>query len=114
MSLNSLTLSGKLKNVRDFSNGTGTMVVAQLTQHSYRETMSGEQKRFAKFTIPVVIFDQAVAKAVLALDTDAENYTPELMLAGSLNTRYDRRPGVENADRQPPRTQVVVSSIDIA
>ena len=104
---NVLTVSGKLKNIKKFDQ-YGLMVVGQLTQRN------DEGK--ATFTIPIVTHSKAVAQILegLSADIDELGYTSEVVISGELNTKFDTRKGVDNADRKAPLTRIVISEVALA
>ena len=103
---NAINVSGKLKNIKKFDQ-YGLMVVGQLTQRN------DEGK--ATFTIPIVTFSKTVASVLEGLSERADDlgYTPEVAITGELNTKFDTRKGVDNADRKAPLTRIVISEIEL-
>lgn len=103
---NALSVSGKLKNIKKFDQ-YGLMVVGQLTQRN------DEGK--STFTIPIVTHNKEVAQVLekLAELTDDSGYTPEVVITGELNTKFDTRKGVDNADRKAPLTRIVIADVEL-
>jgi hypothetical protein len=81
--------------------------VGQLTQRN--------DDNKATFTIPIVTFSKAVATILEGLNQRADElgYTPEVNITGELNTKFDTRKGVDNADRKAPLTRIVISEIEL-
>lgn len=107
--MNKLTVSGKLKNIRTFNNGYGTLVVAQLTQKNGAER--------AKFTIPVACVSPELASTLQGLSelADSESgYTPDVIINGVLDTKFDTRRDVPNAERKQPLTRIMIESVELA
>lgn len=107
--MNKLTVSGKLKNVRTFNNNYGTLVVAQLTQKNGAER--------AKFTIPVAAIDPQLVSTLQGLSelADSESgYTPDVIISGVLDTKFDTRRDVPNAERKQPLTRIMIESVELA
>lgn len=104
--LNNLVVTGKLKNIKEF-NQYGLMVVGQLTQKNGTER--------AKFTIPVVTHDEKIAQILRGLQsqTSEGDYTPELVVSGRLDTKFDVRRDVAQADRRAPMTRILIESIEV-
>jgi hypothetical protein len=101
---NQISVSRKLKNVREFKNDRGTLMVAQLTQRDEHDR--------AVFTMPIVIHDTVVQDAVRSLDASRTNeYTVLVTINGQLNTRFDREPNKNMADRKPPFTRIVAQEV---
>lgn len=103
---NQISVSGKLKNVREFKNNRGTLMVAQLTQRDEHDR--------AVFTMPIVIHDAVTQKIVRDLDVarkSDEDYTVLVTINGQLNTRFDREPNKNLADRKPPFTRIVAQEV---
>jgi len=104
---NQIKVSGMLKNIKKFDQ-YGLMVVGQLTQR--------DENNKATFTIPIVTHSKVVAEILAGLDNakDAETgYTPEVVITGELNTKFDTRKNVDNADRKAPLTRIVISEIEL-
>ena len=107
--MNKLTVSGKLKNVRTFNNNYGTLVVAQLTQKNGAER--------AKFTIPVACIAPELVSTLQGLSELANSdtgYTPDVVITGSLDTKFDTRREVANDERRAPLTRIMIESIELA
>jgi hypothetical protein len=104
---NSMTMTGKLKNIREFDQ-YGLMMVAQLTQKVGNER--------AKFTIPIACFDEALAPALRGLREmqDELGFTPLVNITGELDTKFDTRRDVKNEDRNAPLTRILITSIELA
>ena len=104
---NKMTVSGKLKNIREFDQ-YGLMMVAQLTQKVGNER--------AKFTIPVACFDERIAPALRGLREmqDELGFTPVVNITGELDTKFDTRPNVQNDQRNQPLTRILITSVELA
>jgi len=101
---NQISVSGKLKNVREFKNNRGTLMVAQLTQRDEHDR--------AVFTMPIVIHDSGTQAIVRRLDASrTDDYTVLVTVNGQLNTRFDREPNKELSDRKPPFTRIVAQEV---
>lgn len=103
MNANAITLTGKLKNIREFDT-YGLIAVANLTQRN------DEGK--CTVTVPVLVKDKAVIEALRALPKDGDKTTPLVRISGMLVTKFDRRPGIDNDDRQAPYTQVQITEVE--
>jgi hypothetical protein len=104
---NTMTVSGKLKNIREFDQ-YGLMMVAQLTQKIGNER--------AKFTIPVACFDESIAPILRGLREmqDELGFTPVVNITGELDTKFDTRPNVQNEQRNQPLTRILITSVELA
>ena len=104
---NELTVTGKLKNIKEFDQ-YGLMIVGQLTQKVGSER--------AKFTIPVACFDESIASTLRGLREmqDGNGFTPVVNIVGELDTKFDVRQGVELSDRKPPLTRILIKSVELA
>lgn len=101
---NQISVSGKLKNVREYKNDRGTLMVAQLTQRDEHDR--------AVFTMPIVIHDSGTQEIVRSLDASrTDDYTVLVTINGQLNTRFDREPNKNLADRKPPFTRIVAQEV---
>ena len=104
---NQIKVSGLLKNIKKFDQ-YGLMVVGQLTQRN--------ENNKATFTIPVVTHSQEIASILAGLDElkNAETgYTPEVVITGELNTKFDTRKDVDNDKRKAPLTRIVINEIEL-
>jgi hypothetical protein len=101
---NTLTVTGKLKNIKEFDQ-YGLMIVGQLTQKVGNER--------AKFTIPVACFDESIAATLRGLREmqDGQGFTPVVNI---VDTKFDTRFGVENTDRRAPLTRILIKSVELA
>ena len=106
---NEMKVSGKLKNIRTFSNTYGTLVVAQLTQKNGVER--------AKFTMPIAVQAPELISTLQGLAELADSttgYTPDVIISGQLDTKFDTRRDVPNDERRQPLTRIMVESIELA
>jgi len=104
---NQIKVSGMLKNIKTYDQ-YGLMVVGQLTQR--------DENNKATFTIPIVTHSKVIAEILQGLDNakDSETgYTPVVEITGELNTKFDTRKGVDNADRKAPLTRIVISEVEL-
>jgi hypothetical protein len=104
---NQIKVSGMLKNIKKFDQ-YGLMVVGQLTQR--------DEANKATFTIPIVTHSKIVADILQGLDNGKNpetGYTAEVVITGELNTKFDTRKGVDNADRKAPLTRIVISEVEL-
>lgn len=109
MTQNQMTVSGKLKNIRTFNNNYGTLVVGQLTQKNGAER--------ATFTMPIACVSPELVstlKGLAELADEVTGYTPDVVISGQLNTKFDTRRDVPNAERKQPLTRIMVESIELA
>ena len=104
---NNMTVTGKLKNIREFDQ-YGLMMVAQLTQKVGNER--------AKFTIPVACFDKELAPILRGLREmqDDLGFTPVVNITGELDTKFDTRRDVKNEDRNATLTRILITSVELA
>lgn len=93
--MNTVTLSGNIKNVT--SKGTdGTITTANLSLY-------GDDGKCIT-TMPLVFIGNG--DSALGLDAGTK-----VQIVGELNTRFDRRPGIDNSKRFKPFTQIKVSEL---
>lgn len=101
---NAITLTGKLKNIREFDT-YGLIAVGNLTQRN------DEGK--CTVTVPVLVKDKTLIESLRALPKDSDKTTPQVRISGMLVTKFDRRPGIDNDDRVAPYTQVQITEIEL-
>ena len=94
-STNAVTLTGNIKNV--VSKGTqGNLVTGNIS-------LRGDDGKCIT-TMPLVFIDNGDSALGLTEGTLVQ-------VIGELHTRFDRRPGIENAQRYKPYTQIKVSEL---
>lgn len=92
---NAIFLKGTIKNIQKRGT-TNTIVTANLTQR--------DSDGKAVTTMPLVFINNGDSALGLEQDT-------EVHVIGRLKTRFDRRPGIDNADRYKPYTQIEVKTL---
>jgi hypothetical protein len=97
---NQVTISGRIKNIKSVGK-TGTIVTANLSQYGYNPETNRE---FCITTMPLVFIDNGDKALGLTDGTEVE-------IIGSIKTRFDKRPNIENANRFKPFTQIEVSTL---
>jgi len=99
---NKIEATGYIKNVQERGAGNYKVITANLTQRD----ADGK----CTFTMPLV-FTNDQAKLILGNLTWNEGVSEVVNLTGKLVTRFDRRPGIDNASRRAPYTQIEVASV---
>jgi transcriptional regulator of heat shock response len=107
MSVNEVTVSGKLKSIKEYKNERGTLMLAIITQRNEFDS--------AVFTMPVVIHNDDVQKVVRKLNESRNDsdYTQLVKVTGQLNTRFDKEPGKDASDRKAPFTRIVAEQVEL-
>ena len=100
---NTVQVTGYIKNVQERGSGNYKVITANLSQRN------DEGKCI--FTMPLV-FTNAETKSVLGNINWYEGVSQVVSLTGKLVTRFDRRPGIDNAERRAPYTQIEVVSVN--
>lgn len=109
MTQNQMTVSGKLKNIRTFTDARGTLVVGQLTQKNGAER--------ATFTMPIACLAPELVSTLQGLAELADattGYTPDVVITGQLNTKFDTRRDIPNAERKQPLTRIMIETVELA
>lgn len=101
--MNTVQVSGYIKNVQERGAGNYKVITANLTQRD----ADGK----CTFTMPLV-FTTSEAKKVLGNLSWVDGVSEVVSLSGKLATRFDRRPGIDNAERRAPYTQIEVSAVN--
>jgi hypothetical protein len=99
---NKIEATGYIKNVQERGSGNYKVITANLTQ---RDT-DGK----CTFTMPLV-FTNEQTKLIIGNLNWNDGTSEVVNLTGKLVTRFDRRPGIDNAERRAPYTQIEVSSV---
>jgi len=104
--MNTVTFKNSvIKNVVD-RNGFYTATI-----NDYEQLPTGRQ--ICSDSTRVVIFDENVIAQLRALNW-LEDQTAFINAEGIGNTRWDRRPNIDNKDRKPGLKQVVLTSVSQA
>jgi hypothetical protein len=99
---NKIEATGYIKNVQERGSGNYKVITANLTQ---RDT-DGK----CTFTMPLV-FTNEKTKLIIGNLNWNDGTSEVVNLTGKLVTRFDRRPGIDNAERRAPYTQIEVTSV---
>jgi hypothetical protein len=114
--LNEVTITGTIKNVRQFTGSKGTLVTGWLNQRDYSRLSDGTADRAVYVAgINIVALDDSTVGDLLSLDgarQGAEETIP-VTLKGRLITRFDRRPDVAEAARRAPQLQLEVFEVSV-
>lgn len=100
---NQVIATGYIKNVQERGSGNYKVITANLTQRG----ADGK----CTFTMPLVFTGPNAKNALGALSWN-EGVSQVVSLTGKLVTRFDRRPGIDNAERRAPYTQIEVVSVN--
>ena len=103
MSANQVTISGRIKNIKTVGS-KGNIVTANLSQYGYNFETNRE---FCITTMPLVFLQDG--DRALSLSDGAE-----VEIIGTLRTRFDKRPNIENSKRFKPFTQIQVDTLVVA
>lgn len=101
---NTVTISGTIKNVRNFTGSRGTMVTGWLNQRDVSRLGNGDADRIVYVAgINIVGFDGDVVKDLNMLDTARQGAeeTMQVTLKGRLKTKFDTRQVAESEKRAP-------------
>lgn len=101
--MNEVQVTGYIKNVQERGSGNYKVITANLSQRN------DEGK--CVFTMPLV-FTNSDTKNALANVSWIDGVSQVVTLTGKLVTRFDRRPGIDNAERRAPYTQIEVVSVN--
>lgn len=114
--LNEVTITGTIKNVRQFTGSKGTLVTGWLNQRDFSRLSDGTADRAVYVTgINIVALDDSTVGDLLELDKmrAGNEETQTVTLKGRLITRFDRRPDVAEAARRAPQLQLEVFEVSV-
>jgi hypothetical protein len=114
--INEVTITGTIKNVRQFTGSKGTLVTGWLNQRTYSRLPDGTADRAVYVTgINIVALDDSTVGDLLDLDKmrAGNEETQTVTLKGRLITRFDRRPEVAEASRRAPQLQMEVYEVSV-
>lgn len=97
---NQVSITGRIKNIKTVGS-KGEIITANLSQYAYNHETGRE---FCVTTMPLVFLTKNDQVLGLSEGTQVE-------VIGSLRTRFDKRPNIENAKRFKPFTQIQVESL---
>jgi len=101
---NAVTITGTIKNVRNFTGSRGTMVTGWLNQRDISRLGNGDADRVVYVAgINIVGFDGDVVKDLNMLDTARQGAEETMLvtLKGRLKTKFDTRQVAESEKRAP-------------
>ena len=104
--MNSITLTGNIKNITTKENGDWKIKTASFSQYAILD--SG--KTGCVFTFPIV-FTQSRLGLADGLTPNESGVIENVKLTGRLVTNFDRRKDVANEDRRKPWTQIEVQEL---
>jgi hypothetical protein len=113
---NEVTITGTIKNVRQFTGSKGTLVTGWLNQRTYSRLPDGTADRAVYVTgINIVALDDSTVGDLLEIDKmrAGNEETQTVTLKGRLITRFDRRPNVAEAARRAPQLQLEVFEVSV-
>jgi hypothetical protein len=111
---NEVTITGTIKNVRQFTGSKGTLVTGWLNQRDVSRTTDGVMDRLVYVAgINIVALDDSTVGDLLELDKARQGAeeTMQVTLKGRLITRFDRRPDVAETARRAPQLQLEVFEV---
>jgi hypothetical protein len=114
--LNEVTITGTIKNVRQFTGSKGTLVTGWLNQRDFSRLSDGTADRAVYVTgINIVALDDSTVGDLLEIDKmrAGNEETQTVTLKGRLITRFDRRPDVAEAARRAPQLQLEVFEVSV-
>ena len=107
--MNTVSLTGQIKNIKTKESGTWKIKTASFSQY----TILDSGKTGCVFTFPIV-FTQNRLGLTDGLTPDENGVIKNVTLTGRLVTNFDRRIDVKNEDRRKPWTQIEVSELAIS
>ena len=116
--MNEVKVTGKLKNIRIMTTKSGDRFVIgwfDQRQGSYFADGTGDREVYV-FGINFVSFDSLTIDLAEQLDNARQGQAQTLLvsLTGKLQTRFDRRVGIKEAERNAPQLQLVVEEMAVA
>ena len=109
---NTVTLTGKIKNVRTFTGSKGTMVTGWFDQREVSAFSNGEADRQVYVCgINVVALDDSTVGEILGVTRAGAEQSDLVTLNGRLVTRFDRRQDVAENARRAPQLQLEVFEV---
>ena len=109
---NTVTLTGKLKNVRTHTGSKGTMITAWFDQREVSAFSNGEADRQVYVCgINVVALDDSTVGEILGVTRAGAEQSDLVTLKGRLVTRFDRRQDVAETARRAPQLQLEVFEV---
>lgn len=109
---NTVTLTGKIKNVRSHTGSKGTMVTGWFDQREVSAFSNGEADRQVYVCgINVVALDDSTVGEILGVTRAGTEQSELITLKGRLVTRFDRRQDVAETARRAPQLQLEVFEV---
>jgi len=109
---NTVTLTGKIKNVKQYTGSKGTMVTGWFDQREVSAFSNGEADRQVYVCgINIVAMDDSTVGEILGVTRAGAEQSNLVTLKGRLVTRFDRRQNVAENDRRAPQLQLEVFEV---
>lgn len=116
--LNTVNAQGKLKNIKVSTTKSGdSFVIGWFDQRDVSYFNNGLSDRSVYvFGVNFISFDAETVKLAQELDRNRQgaDQTITVELIGRLSTRFDRRTGIKEADRNAPQLQIIVDEMKVA
>ena len=110
--MNEVTITGKIKNVREYTGSKGTMVTGWFDQREVSAFSNGEADRQVYVCgINIVAMDPSAVSEILGVTRAGAEQSALVSLKGRLVTRFDRRQNVAENDRRAPQLQLEVFEV---
>lgn len=87
----------------------GKIVTGRLNDYKVND----EGREVITHTTPIVITDEAVISLVRPFIGNNDAFKV-LTATGTENTRFDKRPGIDNSQRRAPWSQVIITDLVVA
>ena len=111
--LNTVTITGTIKNIKTYTNERGTMLTGWLDQRDTSRFGDGTADQ-TKYIVGmnIIALDNDTVAEILGESKAGTEATRNITLTGRLVTKFDRRPGVKDSDRRAPFAQLEVHAIE--
>jgi len=112
---NTVTITGKLKNIKSYTGTRGTMITGWFDQREVSAFTNGEADRQVYIMgINVVAMDGNTVEDLVNLDKARQGaeQTQTVTLKGRLVTRFDRRQNIAESARRAPSLQLEVFQVE--
>jgi hypothetical protein len=110
---NDYTVTGTLKNIRQFTGSKGTLVTGWLDQRTYSRLPDGTADRAVYVVgMNIVALDDSTVGDLLDLDKmrQGNEHTQQVTLKGRMITRFDRR---DIPEKRAPQLQFEVLEVSV-
>lgn len=111
---NTVTLTGRIKNVRTYKNERGTLLTGWFDQRDYSRFDDGTADREIYVVgLNIIALDDSTVGEILGATAAGKEVSLPVTITGRMVTKFDRRENIEQSKRRAPFPQVEVHAVEV-